>query len=246
MNNIQENISLSNQLIEIDQKTILICDILNYVDIIVRIISFIAHLFYFFMIIKIEKLREISMLFAHHANFIGFLFNLHYCLYLDSIMPSFDNEKLNNILCLISEQAWAFLKISRSYAIVLIAIYRLIATFKLNLHKRINNIKILLSTIFSMYAIIIIFIAVNRFGFGTTYGNVYCFDGYSPVLLISALYFFNQSVFGLALPTVIVLVSYYLIKKKLQNIKNSLQNTPFPSGNIIFHFVYILIHFLYS
>jgi hypothetical protein len=183
------------------------------------------------MIIKIKKLREISMLFAHHANLIGFLFNLHYCLYLDYILPSFDDDQLNHILCLISEQAWSLLKVARSYALVLIAIYRLIATFKLNMFKKINKIHVLLLSLIIMYVIIILFITINKIGFGTTYGNVLCFDGYSPVLLMSILYFFCQTIFGLILPTLIVLVSYCFIQRKLKCIKISLQTNQIPTGS---------------
>ena len=112
------------------------------------------------MIFLKADLQNRTLIFVNHANLIKFLFNLHYLLYLNFVHPNFNDERLSQTLCFISEVVWALLKIIRPYSVALIAVFRFIAVFKLNLFKFINktNSYFILSFVVVYFVTILIFI----------------------------------------------------------------------------------------
>lgn len=214
-----------------DALTVLAVDIIFYIDVVIRFSSALIHLFYFLIIFLIADLQNRTLIFVHHANLISFLFNLHYLLYFNFIHPSFSDERLNATLCFVSEVVWALLKIIRPYSVALIALYRLIAVFKLSLFKFINRTKgyFIVNFIFVYFITIIIFMG-SKYWFKTSYGYLYCFDGFGTNGKDSLNYFIVQSVVGIIVPTLFTNVAYYLITIKLKRLSNRLQNDAEVSG----------------
>ena len=201
-------------------------------DAVLRISSAFIHLFYFFLIFKIEKMRKKSLIYLHHSILIGFLFNLHYLIYFDFVHPNFNNQTLNNIVCAISEQIWTMLKNLRTYSIALIALYRLIGVFKHGLYKKINrSIYRVLFLLLLVYVWVIIILLATKYGFNTTYGYLYCFDGFSTVLKDSFYYFLVQSIVGIAFPTVFSVIAYIFIRKRLIESEVKAKKIKFYSGD---------------
>ena len=195
-------------------------DILNQFDIFIRITSFIVHMFYFFLIIKIKTLRRLSLLYMHHSNLIGLIFNLHYLIYFDKIYPKFENFFYVDLMCKLSENLWALIKMARAYSIALIALYRLIAVYKINLYRKINkSVVLLIFPMILIYSFIILFIIATKFYYNTTYGSLYCFDGYSNIFSNKLMYFIWHSSIGLVFPTIFGMIAYYLIHRKLENLR---------------------------
>lgn len=208
-----------------DILTVLVVDLLFYIDTAIRFSSALIHLFYFLMIYLIPDLQNKTLIFVHHSNVISFCFNLHYLLYFNFVHPNFNNQHLNDTLCFISEVVWALLKVLRTYSVALIATYRLIAVFKPNYFKFINKtrsyfiINFIIVYLFSIFNYII-----SKYWFKTTYGYLYCFDGFSANYEASLHYFIVQSVIGILLPTLFTSSSYYMITHKLNSVGISVQN----------------------
>ena len=136
-----------------------------------------------------------------------------------------NDPNLNKVLCVISEVAWALLKTLRTYSIGLIAVYRLIAVFKPALFKKINkSLWYLIGSILSIYLICIIIYLVPKYVLNTTYGYLYCFDGFSKNKNDSLYYFFVQSILGIILPVVFTIIAYIIIVIRLKNNKKQIHS----------------------
>jgi hypothetical protein len=220
MNQTSRNESID--LFQPDQATRLIIDILTQIDHLVTFTSLIVHIFYFYLIYKLEQLRKLTLLYLHHSVFIGFMFNLHYLIYFNYTSPFFQDDQLNRIMCTVSEFLWSFLKTQRAYSIALIALYRLIAVYKLSLYKYLN--KHLVWPLIFLYLLVIMFVLALKFAFKTTYGSLYCFDGYSKSYFNRLLYFIIKALIGLILPTLFTLFAYFFIRKKLKQSKERLSS----------------------
>jgi hypothetical protein len=213
--NVSSNHSYSSQ--QISQENALAISIIFQFDAVIRISSFLIHSFYFFLVFKFKIMRTKACFYTHHANFIGFLFNLHYIFYWSDIHPDLRNELFNNLICSMSEEFWAILKTLRTYSIALIAFYRLIAVFKVKLYNRINKSKIsIMVPVFFMYMWVALITVSNKLIFNTTYGYLYCFDGYSSIFLNSFGYFLVQTFAGIILPTMFGVVAYLIVIKRLK------------------------------
>ena len=199
-----------------DSTTILIVDILFQLDTVIRFSSAFIHIFYFWLVYKIVELRKLSLLYVHHANFVSFMFNLHYLVYYHYIHPDFGDATLNGIMCTISEVFWAMLKLLRCYSIALIATYRLVAVFKIGLYKKLNQSWIfMLIPLGVVYFICGLIFLVTKYSFGTTYGYLFCFDGSSSYLSNSTGYFIANALAGFIAPVLFTIMSYLFIRWKL-------------------------------
>ena len=197
-------------------QTKLTIDIIFYIDSVIRITSCLVHLIYFILIIKLKIMRTKSSLYTHHANLIGFMFNLHYIIYWSETHPNTLDSDLNDLLCRISEDLWSFLKVIRTYSIGLIALNRMIAVFNVHLYQKINrnNFNLMIPLIL-MYLWVILLCVANKQIFKTTYGYLYCFDGYSIIFFNSLMFFLVQTILGIVLPTLFTVTAYLIIHKKL-------------------------------
>lgn len=200
-----------------DARTVFIVDIMFKFDVFLRIYSACVHIFYFVLIFKIRSMRTKTSFYAHHVNLVSFLFNLHYIVYYDYVRPNFKSELANRVMCTLSEVIWAVLKNLRTYSIALIAFYRLLALFKNSYYKFINSsVMSLLLPLWVVYAWVVGLFVVTKCSLGTTYGPLYCFDGYSAAFFNSFVYFLVHSCVGIILPTAFTVVVYVVILKKIR------------------------------
>lgn len=214
----------TNQTFVQEGLTVLIVNIIFYIDTVIRFFSALTHIVYFGSIVVISELRSRALLLVHHANLIGFLFNLHYLYYFNYVHPSFADSALNESLCVLSEVSWALLKTLRTYSIALIAVYRLIAVFKVNLFKKINkSLWFQFGSILIIYLICAILFVSAKYGFRTTYGYLYCFDGYSSIDEDSFSYFLIQATLGIMLPVVFTLIAYLIVTIRIKKSKRGIR-----------------------
>ena len=193
-------------------------DILTIADIIFRVAALGAHIFYFLVVIFIKEMRSISLLYMHQVNFYGLLFILHFVCYIGVTRPSFQDQALNDVLCTMSEILWSSLKYLRSYSVLLLALFRMVAVMKGQMFKKwVNSSKITLFTVIFSVILSIGFTFIFKFAFRNTSGSFYCYDGYSPVFVDGIKYFVFTSVLGVFIPSLLVIVIYiftfYAIKK---------------------------------
>ncbi|CAF0862473.1 unnamed protein product [Brachionus calyciflorus] len=190
---------------------------LFYLDTSQRIFSFLTHLMYFIFLIKFKKLRYKSYIFINHFILANFLYCLIYILFIKSEKPSFAKQSLSHFVCLIASFFWSVFKFLRYYSILLVSIHRFIAVYYINLFKRINK-----SNVFISFSIILIWIIASviaficKFIFENTYGTNNCFDGHSKTFKQSLNYYMVTVTFGMALPTLSVIIIYILIYRRLR------------------------------
>lgn len=195
--------------------------ILNYLDASQRIFSLLTHLLYLILVIRYKKLRYKSYIFINHFMLANFLYCLIYLLFIKSEMPHFSISQLNHFVCLGASFFWAVFKFSRYYSILLVSVHRFIAVYHISLFKRINK-----SNFFIFYSISLVWLLsaviafFSRFVFKTSYGTNNCFDGYSDTFSKSLYYYIVTNLFGMAVPTLSVIVIYILINKKLRHMSS--------------------------
>jgi hypothetical protein len=196
---------------------------LSIFDITNRIFSLIVHLCYLIALFKVNKLRKKSYIFINHFMFANFAYCSIYIFTIKSEKPNFSYEYLNHALCTIASIFWPIFKFVRFYSILLVSIHRFIAVFYISLFKTINSSKrniIFCITFVWILAFSLFFI--TKYSFDTTYGVNNCHDGYSEELLDSLSYYFITMLLGTAIPTILVVVLYILIYKKLTKIYQKL------------------------
>jgi hypothetical protein len=143
------------------------------------------------------------------------MFCVMYIFYFEQTLPSFpNNPRLNNLLCVLSEINWSMLKYLRSYSILLIALYRFLAVFYLTLFKKLNSSLIwLILPLLVLWLFSAIIFVSTKFGFQTTYGSLYCIDGFTTYLPNAIGYLTVTTIISLILPFLCITIIYYLIKK---------------------------------
>ena len=194
----------------------LVITILAYVDSANRVATTLAFIFYFALVLLTKKLRSLSLLYVHHANFVGFLFVLMYMIYFATNAPNSNDPNLNDLLCRITETAWGVLKYLRFYSVLLIAIYRLAAVYFIEKFKLINRSRLaLIAPIALVWLLSTSFYLAIKFAFGTTYGNLFCIDGFSTNLNDSIGYLIVSTIIAIAIPSCLVTVIYFLIRRRL-------------------------------
>jgi hypothetical protein len=203
-----------------DSTTRLIVDILFQIDTFICIYSASIHIFYFLLVFKIKELRNRNLFYVHNANLVSFLFNAHYLLYYNHLRPSFSDESVNAFLCAASELLWAFSKNLRTYSVALIALHRLFAAFRPKLYSFLNSSLLnILTPLLLTYLWAIFLVLISKFSFNTSFGNLYCYDGYSANFTDSVKYFVFNAAIGIALPTVFAIVAYVFISKRLKSMR---------------------------
>jgi hypothetical protein len=168
--------------------------LLAFLDYATRVFCLLTHLAYLLILLLNKELHERSMVQKHHTNLIGLLIGLHYCAWIGSSLPNTGNQALDVILCIISEFFWATSKYARGYSVLVLAIYRLIAVYKLNLFKEFVKSKVLATvSILIVWAISSLIFVVSKSLTHTLPGHIMCHDGYSPTLQNSIDYYLITS-----------------------------------------------------
>ena len=197
-------------------QQVLFVSILTYVDYVNRIFSFAMFIIYFAAVAMFKEMRTLNLLYVHHANFVGFIFVFMYIIYFSTSAPNSTDPRVNDLLCRITEVVWGVLKYLRSHSLLLIALYRLVAVYFHELFKLVNksylNIIIPIAVLWS--TAILIFVG-TKFGFNTTYGSLYCIDGFSTDPVATVNYLIVSSLLCIVLPFSLNILIYWFIRLKL-------------------------------
>lgn len=195
------------------------------VDYSMRVIALLFHIFYFSIVFVFKELQNISFIQMHHTNLIGFITTIHYTSWIKSNAPEFNDENLNNFFCSLSEATWALTKHARAYSILILAIYRVVAVFKMNFYKKIaNSIKFTIFSILIVWLISGFIFLISKYSTHVMPGKIYCYDGYSSSIEKSLIYYSITSILGYMLPGFGVIFLYAIIRIRLQQVSNRVLN----------------------
>lgn len=193
------------------------------VDYAMRVFTLIVYIVYFIVVSLSKELKHLSFIHMHHTNLIGLFISAHYTVWIISDLPTFEDKNLNNVLCSLSETFWAVTKHARAYSILILAIYRVIAVFKVNIYKRFIKSKLIsIGSISIVWIVSGLLFIISKFSARTLPGLIYCYDGYSTNAESSLLYYSVTSLVGYILPVVFVIVLYAIIRVKLFKLTKSL------------------------
>ena len=188
-------------------------NILLGLDIASRCLSLASHLVYFIIILSIKELRAISLIYMHQVNFYGLLFILHFCAYIGTNNPVFENQTLDVVLCTMSEIAWSALKYLRSYSVLLLAIFRMVAVVNSHLFRKwVKSPKWIVSCMMAQILLCVLLTVLSKLVIQTTYGDVLCDDGYNVNFYVGLYYFLLTSIFGMFFPCMLVTMFYIYTK----------------------------------
>jgi hypothetical protein len=189
-----------------------------------RVVCLVTHAVYLLVLIFNKELHEQSMIQKHHTNLIGLFIGVIYCAWIGSNSPNTGNQTMDAIVCAMSETLWPISKYARAYSLLILAIYRLIAVFRLNTFK-----KMIKSRMLSVFSILVVWLVsglvfiVSKFSTNTQpHPIIMCTDGFSPNAQNSINYFVITSIFGYMLPIVFIIVIYTIIQQKLNRIDQRL------------------------
>lgn len=189
------------------------------IDQCIRVYVLLVHVVYFIIVLRVKEFRAISFILVHHVNFVGFLFALLYCLYINSTLPNTGYLKIDRVLCTASEITWALIKYMQSNSLLMVATHRYLGVFKINLYRKLNKSRSrIIIVIGSMWLIALLLVISSKFIFDTKPGKVFCFDGFSAHLENSIYYLFFPGVIGVLLPNVTLIVFYIRIFTKLNRL----------------------------
>ena len=201
-------------------------NVLLVVDLIVRSLALLSHTAYFLTVFLVKKLRAFSLLYLHMVNLYGFLFILHFAFYMGSSMPNFRDEKLNKVLCSMSELVWAASKFLRSFSILLLAVFRMFAV-KHNHHfkKWSTSTPLILSPIAMVIIVSVALVVATKFSFNTSHGPPFCYDGYTTEFRNGMNYFIVTSLLGIAIPSLLVITLYIIARRAMNTAQGSKRNS---------------------
>ena len=149
----------------------------GYVDMIMRSSFLVTHVIYFIIIWLVPKLKTIEFFQMHQVNVCGLFQSFLYTSWIGSVVPALSSEYANFIVCQISEFCSSVFKYSRSYAIFVLACYRIIAVYKFHSYKSFSRsymYTIVTSAFVWITPILIFFIDKYLTGSGPGY---FCADG---------------------------------------------------------------------
>ena len=193
----------------------------NYIDYAVRIYDLIIHIIYFSYILlkKNCELRSRTYLFLHNINISTFTISLIYVLYINNRAPSFANDTLNAVLCELTELFWSLIKYGRVFSLLLLAIYRYIGCFYVQLFKKINSKLIYIYGLISISWIVSIIIpTIFKFALNTTHSIYFCTEGYAPDRINdSIIYYVVNTFLSSVVPTAFIIILYIKIYSKLKS-----------------------------
>lgn len=183
--------------------------------------TILVHLIFVLVLIWSKSLKKRTKLYVNHATIVNCFYTLVMTMYIFFERPNTKNELLNNILCSISEIMWIFSSYVRMYSIFLIAIYRYFSVFRTDIFHKLNSSLIfLVSPIFGIWILSILFPVIFKFIFQTKPSRVFCLDGSTPVFTRTILYFvFNYNLIIL-MPSIIIISIYVKIMIKLKESSN--------------------------
>lgn len=200
---------------------------LNGFDGVTKICSFIIHVAYFLVVVWAKDFRHRSVLYVHHINFLGLVFCFNYVCWFGKVKLDYNDLMLNHVLCSITELSWAFLKCLRALSTLLLAVFRAFAVFKSDLFKIwVNSYACLLLGLVTCWMIAVALVLSAKYSFSTTYGPVYCYDGFSKNLNDAFKYFILTTLLGVVLPSALVIVIYIMTNRFLKQLEKRMNSMP--------------------
>ena len=194
-------------------------------DITCRVLSLIVHVLYFVAVLLIKDLKTWSLIYIHQVNFYGLLFLIHFSAYIGSTHPNFSDANLNYVLCSMSEFTWSALKYLRSYSILLLASFRMMAVLNPQCFKRwTSSIWIIHSTNVSIIVITIVLTQIPKYVFNTTFGDFLCNDGFSPIFEDGMRYFIFCTLLNVLIPCILVFIIYVLVNRSIKKLSRKLSS----------------------
>lgn len=186
------------------------------VDIIFRWYGILVFILFTIILIFSKSMHTKAYLYINHCVLVSSVYSFMMFVYIFDNRPNFANTELNNVLCSISEIIWIFGIYIRTYSILLIAIQRYLAVFKLHLFKKLNSSLIsLLTPLIIIWIFSIAMPIITKYAFNTTASVVFCLDGFSLVFNDTISYIVVNYTLMIILPSIITLIMYYLIIRKL-------------------------------
>ena len=200
-------------------------DISIKIDIGFRCSAVFIHFLFLVVLIFSPSLHKKTFLFANHATLVNSFYALSMFSYIWNDHPSFPSATLNDILCSISEIAWIFSSYIRAYSMLLLAIYRYLATFKINWFKKLNESNLYLwSLIVLVWLLSFALPLISKYSLGTRSSFVFCLDGWSTSSLNMIIYSIYTNITLILIPTICVIVIYVKISRKLNNLAANTSN----------------------
>jgi hypothetical protein len=168
-------------------------------------------------------LQKKTLLYVNHAVVTSSFYIIIQFGYMFGTTPKFPDASLNAFLCSFSEFFWPFSTYIRSYSILLIAVYRYLAVFKLNVFKKINSSYwYLCAPLLGIWLLAIAFPLLIKFSLQTSPSALFCLDGYSLLYERTILYFVFTQLLNVFVPSVSILTIYMVIYRKLTALKKNL------------------------
>jgi hypothetical protein len=186
------------------------------VDLIFRWYGFLIFVLFGIILIFSKSMHTKAYIYINHCVLVSSIYCYMMFVYLLDTRPNFSNALLNQILCSISEIVWIFGIYIRTYSILLIAIQRYIAVFKIGLFKKLNSSLINLSIpLIIIWAFSIAMPIITKYAFDTSASVVFCLDGYSPLFNNIISYIVVNYTLMIILPSIVTIIIYCLIIRKL-------------------------------
>lgn len=209
-NNISTSSSLYSSLVTIDQISRYYCLSINLVFIGVLITS--------------REIRTKNLFYVNHATVVNTFYPALLFAYIFGNTPNFADENINTILCTISGYFREFANYIRSYSILLIAAYRYLGVFHVDIYRRVNkSTLLLLSPLGLVWFLCIIIPIIIEKSLKTHLTINLCLNGDSDSLSISIAYFIISYFMQTVLPLTLVIYAYVKIMGKLKRAKKVLK-----------------------
>lgn len=163
-----------------------------------------------------KKMHTRVYLYINHCVLVSVVYCFMMFVYLFGNYPNFQDKLLNEVLCYMSEIAWIFGIYIRTYSILLIAIQRYLAVFKISLFKKLNSsLFYLIAPLIFIWLFSLLMPIITKYSFNTKASAIFCLDGYSLVFSDTISYIVVNYTLMVIIPSIITLVIYYLIIRKL-------------------------------
>lgn len=194
-------------------------------DHVFRYLSLIVHLIFIIVLIITSETRTRNLLYVNHATVISTFYPLIQFFFIFGNTPNFPDPQLNQILCTAAGYFRDLASVIRPYSILIIAIYRYIAVFHLNLFARLNRSNgLLITPIILVWLVSIGIPIVVSKSIGVTVSSFLCINGSSRSIFVAKVYFFIYCIV-LLVPNLTTMALYVRIMIELRHIKRRVRIT---------------------
>lgn len=210
----------------------LLLNVLLKVELAIKSLSLLEHLLYMLMLVLVKEMRKRGYLYVNHAAVTNVFFVFIQFAYSFGDEPNFADQRLNQVLCSISELFWPFSNYIRIYSLLLIAVYRYLATFRSKQFKVLNSSRTyVMCPLVIVWIVSVLFPVVFKYVFRTGPSITMCFDGDSDNHTLTVLYYCVNFLFMVFMPSFVIGYLYMLIIVRLKKISQKLAAGEHPEGH---------------